>query len=85
MGVGWSVSREAHTVEMWDVSRLLVKGTGCLWVHDCLVGNSGSSRGYGLAGVYSGCSEGTSWVWKHRLSVTRGTGWSGAQAIADKL
>lgn len=70
---------------MWDVSRLLVKGTGCLWVHDCLVGNSGSSRGYGLAGVYSGCSEGTSWVWKHRLSVTRGTGWSGAQAIADKL
>lgn len=69
MGVGWSVSTEAHRMGMWDVSRLLVKGTGCLWVHGCLVGNSGSSRGYGLAGVYTGCcSEGTSWVWKHRLS-----------------
>lgn len=56
-------------MEMWDVSKLLVKGTGCLWVHGCLVGNSGSSRGYGLAGVYTGCSDGTSWVWKHRLSL----------------
>lgn len=62
VGVGWSVSTEPHRVGMWDVSRLLVKGTGCLWVHGCLMGNAGSSRGYGLAGVVTGCSEGTSWV-----------------------